>query len=296
MPYAPRATLDNPYGPQVTFRTEDVLPPSALYLSQDDTVVLLFQTNIAGSSATANVRLLTPQGDVKVEAYTIYGLQALGHDNNLVIPPLECYLLSMMVTVATADQGSVWCQAWVIRGQFPAPYFAPPTFGGMLIVQGYVDNYSYLSWPNSPVIEAGTGAGRMRNIPVANTTGANWTVRVPSLTRWEVISVQMNFVTSVAAGNRAMSLLVFDENNNSLMRYPSTYLQPGNQPAAYYFYDSAAQASVTPLIVWVTAPLPSGLILDNNWQIQSRVVNLDAADAFTFINLHVREWVGIGSK
>lgn len=293
MPYQPRATLDNPYGPQVTFRTEDVLPPSALYLSMDDTVVLLLQTNTAGSVVTAILRLLTPQGEVKIESYPSPPLQALGAYNYITVPPAECYLLSLLVLVNMAQQGSIWCQCFVIRGQFSPPYSTTPPYGGMLIVQGYLNDYGALSWPNSPIIEPGTGAGSMRNIRLTAAPGTSWVMRVPSLTRWEIITVSSQLNTSAATQQREMSLITLDQSGNPMCRFPMNFLQGPSVAISYFFYNSAAQLETG--AGWATAPIPSGLTLDSNWQLQSSVAGLDVADAWSFVAVNVREWVGIAT-
>lgn len=293
MPYQPRATLDNPYGPQVTFRTEDVLPPSALYLSADDTLVLLFQTNTAGSLPVAYARLLMPDGEIRIQQFQSPPLQALPTYNFLTISPTECYLLSMMVNANLAQQGSVWCQCWAIRGTFTPPYTPPPPYGGMLVLQGYLDDFGFLAWPNSPIVEPGTGAGRMRSIRIANVTGVNFKFTVPSLTRWEILSCQMVLTTTAAGANRIVELVTFDQTNTEVCGYPCTQTTAPSTTFLYFFFQGAAQSQTLPTLN--TAPLPSGLMLDSAWSLQSNVTNLAAGDTITNLTLHVREWVGIGT-
>jgi hypothetical protein len=293
VPSAPRATLNNPYGPEVTFRTEDVLPPSSLYLSLDDTPVFLFQTNTTNTYATIFLRVLMPDGTVRVDRYDAGPFQPLPAYNFLTCTPAECYLMSCNITGNLGSGGSLWCQGFVIRGTFNPPYSAAPPYGGMVIVQGYLDDFGFLSWPNSPVVEPGTGAGRMRAIYTPNVTGANFKFTVPSLTRWEIVSCQCVLHASAAGAARIMELVTFDPHGVSVCGYPSGTTTPPSGTLIYWFYQGAAEIQAEP--TFITTPLPVGLTLDSGWSLQSNVITLDVGDQITNLALHVKEWVGIGS-
>lgn len=294
MPYKLRASLDNPYGPQVTFRTEDVLPPSAVYVSMQDTIVAQFQTNIGVSSLQLTLRLLLPDGTMQTETY--YATQSTLHPIfwYVVIPPVEAYLLSGVAYGGLLGSGSAWCWCKVFRGDVPQPIISFPADGGLLLMQGYVNNQNHLAWPNSPIVEAGTGAGLMRSIALVAPTGTNWTQRVPTLTRWEILSVAFKLTTSAAAGNRQISLIVLDANGTGEMRFPVAFTQAPNLAYSYYFFSGAGNSQNAGPPVWNTAPIATPLLLDGSWSLQSSVQGLDAADSWTSPTMMVREWCGAG--
>jgi len=292
VPYAPRATGQNPYGPQVTFRTEDVLPPAAFYLSMDDTLLAQFLTSATGLSFTLTVRMLLADGTLIVDNYQTTPSPFNGAIYYAVLPPVEGYVLSCMVQNNTNIDGSSWCTVVAFRGTVHLPVVVFPPVSGIVLVQGYVDEFSYLSWPNSPLVEAGEGAGRMRNIQPTLAAGANWIAKTTSAQRWEVISVQCRLTTSAAVPARQVTLIPFDALGNSVLRIPCNFTQAASTTLAYDFYNSAAHIQTN--TIWVTAPFPQGLMLDPGMSIQSAVNNLDAGDTWSFVSVLVREWMGVG--
>src|SRR5262252_7062225 len=109
MPYSPRYTGNNPYGPTVTFRTEDVLPPSALYVSMDDTPVAQFIASAPGLLFKLAVRMLLPQGIVQVDEYESVNFPPGSIVYNIVVPPVEGYILSSLISLQSTLDGSAWC-------------------------------------------------------------------------------------------------------------------------------------------------------------------------------------------
>lgn len=291
MPYPPRAGTDNPYGPQVQFRTEDVLPPTALYLSMDDT--LLVQTICAASQvfATATVRMLLPDGTLRVDYYQVVPSPINVIFSYVVIPPVEGYLLSAIVQVDSTLEGSCWCQMTAFKGSVAQPIITLPPVSGLLVVQGYVDQSTFLAWPNSPAVEAGVGAGRIRYIAPFVANGTNWICKTTSVQRWQILAVQARLTTSAAATPRQVSLAWYDHFGNSLLRIPCNFTQGPSLAYSYYFYVGAAHIETS--TTWITAPLPAGLILDPVMSLQSAVAFLDPGDSWSFVDVAVQEWMGV---
>jgi hypothetical protein len=292
MPVPPRATGDNPYGPQVTFRTEDVLPPTAFYLSMDDTLLAQFLTNDLGLTFTLTVRMLLADGTLMVDNYQTTPSPFNGTIYYAIVPPVEGYVLSCMVQSNTNAESSCWCNVIAFRGTITLPAVVFPPVAGIVIVQGYVDEFSYLSWPQSPLTEAGVGAGHMRNIMLTPAAGSNWKLQSSMPLRWEVIALQCTLTTSAAVANRQMSVVVFDRLNNPIVRIPTNFTQAAGLAYSYYFYNGATHLQTN--TTWITAPFPQGVFLDNGMYLQSRVVNLDAGDVWSLVNVLVREWMGVG--
>jgi hypothetical protein len=292
MPGVLRAPLTNPYGPQVTFRTEDVLPPSAFYLSMDDTLIGHFITSASGLTFTLTVRMLLADGELKVETYDTTPTPFNPNNYDVIVPPVEGYVLSCMVQLNGTIDGSAWGIVAVFSGTATQPIVVFPPVTGMVLVQGYLDEWTWLSWPNSPLVEAGVGAGRIRRIAPGLSPGTNWTVQTSSTQRWEILTVDSLLTTSAAAGNRQMSLVLFDRLGNALCRFPTNFTQAASLGYSYYFYNNATHIQTN--TTWITAPFPTGIYLDPGMSVRSAVLNLDAGDQWSNVNVVVREWMGVG--
>lgn len=292
MPYPPRATNDNPYGPQVRFRTEDVLPPTALYLSLDDTLVVQTLCYANPVTGTATIRMLLPDGTLQVDYYQLLPSTINPVYSFAVVPPVEGYLLSAIVQINSTVYGSIWCQMVAFKGSVVQPIVSLPPVAGLLVVQGYVDESTYLAWPNSPAVEAGDGAGRMQRIALTPAVGANWILQAGGNQRLEVIAVSALLITSAAAGTRVVSLLVYDGLGNPIVRFPTNFTQAPSLGYAYDFYDSAAHIQTN--TVWITAPIPQDLFLDPGMSLRSAVQSMDVNDFWNPVTILVREWMGVG--
>lgn len=287
---APRATLNNPYGPLVTFRTEDVLPPSGLYISMNDIVVALFACFAGAGTYSMTTRMLLPDGTIQSEVYV-----SQNSPNPsvpwIIMPPVEGYLLSLVVEATGTIDGSQWCQVATFRGSVATPLITLPPNAGLLIVQGYVDQQSWLSWPNSPIVEGGTGAGRIRAISVAPTTGVNWSVSTTAYQRWEIISVQMVMTTSAAVATRLVTLGLLDRFGVGVCSYPCAQTQAASSTVEYFFFNGASYMAESPGLV--TAGVPAGLTLDPGMQLVSNVNALQPTDTISSIVVNVKEWMGV---
>ena|SRR5262252_2555306 len=291
MPYSPRFTGQNPYGPEVTFRTEDVLPPSAAYVSMDDTPVAYIIASAGYLSFTLALRMLLPEGTIKVDEYESVNSPPGSGLYNIVVPPVEGYILSSFISLNATLDGSAWCTFALYKGSVSLPLVSLPPNAGMVISQGYVDAWSWLSYPLSPIIEGGMGSGRMRHLMATPLPGNNWKIQASSIQRWEIVAVQSRLTTSAAAANRQMSLEVFDRLGNPVVRFPTNFTQAASLTYGYYFYNSAAHIQTN--AIWITAPIPQGLYLDCGMSLQSVVFNLDAGDSWSFVDVLAREWMGV---
>jgi len=258
----------------------------------EDTLVVQFIGNAGPMTGTATVRMLLADGTIKVDYYTVLPSVINNFYSYAVIPPVEGYLLSCIVELNNAIDGSVWCTMTAFKGTVPQPIVSLPPVSGMLVVQGYVDEWTWLAWPNSPAVEAGMGAGRVRNITPATSNGVNWIVKTTSAQRWEVLYVEAWLTTSAAATPRQFSLITLDRLGNGLMRWPTNFTQAASLTYRYYFSNGAAHLNTGNN--WITAPLSTGILLDPGMSMGASTGNLDAGDAWSFVSVTVLEWMGVG--
>lgn len=269
-----------------------MLPPTAFYLSMDDTLLAQFLTSGTGLTFTITVRMLLADGTLKVDNYQSFPSVFNPQIYYCIIPPVEGYVLSSMLQGGGTLDGSCFATLIVYRGTITPPIAVFPPVAGMVLIQGYLDSWTYLSWPQSPLIEAGEGAGRMRNMMLTPAAGTNWTLKPTSAQRWEVQTVQFAFNTSAAAGNRQVSLLLFDRLGNAVVRIPANFTQAASLGYSYYFYNTAAHLQTA--ATWITAPFPLGINLENGMSLQSSVAGLQAGDSWASVSILVTEWMGVG--
>lgn len=287
---APRASFNNPYGPLVTFRTEDVLPPSAVYISMNDTVAAVFLAPLAGTSFTLVLRILLPDGTIQIESYNSTApISPLVP--NILVPPVEGYLLGAVIERNDVLTCSTWVSCALFKGAIVPPLVSLPSSSGQMIMQGEVMVNSWLAWPNSPVSEAGTGAGAMRTIPLTVGAGTNWFVGPPVAARWDIIAAQFAFQCSAAAGARLVGLWFIDGAGNSIARAFASVTQAPSTAVSYYFFRGASPLFINGNLI--NAPMPIDIQIEAAGKVESAVFGLDAGDTWGSVTLTVKEWVGV---
>lgn len=284
MPYAPRATLDNPYGPQVTFRTEDVLPPSAYYISPEDQVTVWVMTDKLAQTIFLQLRMLMPTGEIKLIPYQFAPPTTNTWSPVYELPPWEGYLLGAMCWSSAPQRGQCYVSVQVMRS-------APPNLqrAGAVLLQGYISNLSVLSYPTSQLEACFSGRGAFLTITQPNQTGVNLDIVVPLYVMWRVYSLQFTLVTSAAAGNRVVNVQLHDSNNQSTGVWQAGIVQAPSSALAYTFAPGSANTTVGP---YATIGGPTEVYLGAQGSLQTFVQGLDAGDAFSSIAMGVEEWVG----
>lgn len=284
MPYAPRATFDNPYGPQVTFRTEDVLPPSAYYIAPEDQVMVWLVTDVAGQTIFLQLRMLMPTGEIKLIPYQFNPQSVHTWYAAYELPPWEGYLLGAQICSLVPQRGRTFVSVQIMRG-------APPDLqhAGVVLMQGYVSQMSVLSYPTCPIESTFSGRGAFVTLQPAGTAGGFWSATVPPLTLWRLCSLWFAFTASSAGVPRAVGVTVKDANSNSLGFWFADATQPVGTTYDYTFTPGGPTSTLSP-----TANIggPTDVYLTAGDSIGSDVLYLDSADSFTTINMRVEEWVG----
>lgn len=284
MPTPPRATFDNPYGPTVTFRTEDVLPPSAYYVTADDQIVIASITDMPGIDMFITLRFLTPGGDVKISAYhfpvTVVGSFA----NAGVISGVEGYIIGATVAALYPGLGRCYGQLKVVTGSVPAG--SPAT---AILLQGYTSESAFMCYPPVLIQPMYTGPGFFSTITQSPAVGANFSFTVPNAARWRVESVEADYVTDATAGTRLPVLALRDVSNNRIADIPA--VAPVN-PGSHIAISWARGFPFASAGAYTTAPLPQDLTLTAGSQILGLLAAGGPADQWQNVSVTKEEWVG----
>jgi hypothetical protein len=284
VPYQPRATFDNPYGPQVAFRTLDVLPPAAYYVAMDDQVVLDVYTDHANASFQLVVRVLNPQGSIQVETVTLNNFQAglVTLTGNLT--GMEGYLLSACLSAPGLAAGEAYCRVRLVRN----PLLSTSVTTAMLIA-GYVSDKYLQSYPGTPTRGPLEGPGKITTVSAAPAAGADWTVTCPIGERWKVLGAFFYLVTSATVATRVPVLRNFDASGHTTAFYGPPSGQAASLTVQYAFTPGGAGVSDPP---FMNIGGPVELWIENGGQFGTFTENLQPADQFTYVNVQVERWIG----
>lgn len=284
MPYQPRASLNNPYGPQVSFRTEDVLPPTAYYISPEDRVTVWVMTDNLTQQIYLQLRMLMPTGEIQLIPYNFAPQFTQDWYPAFEAPPWEGYLLGALCWATGVHRGQTFVSVQVMRS-------APPDLqkAGVILLQGYISDLAVLSYPTSNLESTFSGRGAFLTISPGDITGGNWFAGPNPYTLWRVYACKFAYSTSAAVGNRYVGVQMYDNNNNQVAFWMANYAQ---QPSATTYYSfSSGEATVAESIV-ATGTLPPELYVPAQWSIRGMSLGMDPADTFTATKVVVEEWMG----
>lgn len=284
MPIPDIAPIQNPYGPLITFKTEDILPPSAIYVGPQDTIVIQSVTPTVGATIVIAYRLLRPDGLIVATVDLFSFLAGGGWDAWLAIKPSEGFLLSMTI-FSNAPRGQVFVRAFLSNDNTDTQVGTPShTF-----CQGYATGPGVLTFPQQSIQSSFDGQGWVHDVAQGTATGVPVLWTVPANVHWRIRQVTFLFVTSAVVANRNLYVHLLSDLGHTVGWYPFPTPCPAS---ATNFLTAASGASSQSLSSVQTIGLPTDLDFPPNWQVQLTASSLDAADQFQSPVLTVEEFVG----
>jgi len=285
VPYQPRATFDNPYGPQVSFRTIDVLPPAAYYVGLDDQIVFEVFTDNSNSSYQLVVRVLNPQGTIQVETLTLNNFQVGYQTVTGRLTGMEGYILSGCISAPGVAAGESYCRVRLMR----APYLTTGVATGMLIA-GYVSDKYSLSYPATLPRPPMEGPSKIVSISATAATGAEWVIPCPQGERWRILGASFSLTTSAAVATR---LVVIGVNNNAGIAI-GFFVSPTTQAASLaQNYSVNPGGTAISNLVWTNISASAEVWINDGGNMHSFTENLQAGDQYTGVTLQIQKWVGV---
>lgn len=275
-----------PAGPanSITFAFQNILPPSALYITRDDVLVLQAASSAVNEEITVNVRLLLPDGRIQDMQFEIFP------PNTRVVtiasfPLAEGFLLSLSATCDNATtRGATFLRAFLNRGAYGTG------LPGQTLVADYVTQFIGAGYPGGRILAPVEGPGRIYQL---NSTlpgaGADWLFVVPSNVRWRIVSIEAQLTTAVAVANRSTNIsLAMGGAAPSFKGEPDSVI-PASTVAVVSYSPAPIIAALVNTVVNV--PIPPDNRLIGGDQITSLTANLQAADQWTQAILTVEEWL-----
>lgn len=284
MPALVRALPGNPYGPRVSFTTENILPPAAVYVAPGDALVLQGRSPSVTSKVDLTIRLLTPDGEVKEgvfqESITTIGTAI----EEFAFNPAEGFLLSAHLQAGAVSRGQCFVRLFLKKN----PSGSDQTLGALLF-QGYVSLDDHLSYPQSPTESSLNGRGWTHSVTIAAPGNGNPVfLVVPAGIRWRLVSITTAMSTDVTVGNRACVLQLQDPIGGVFYDASNAANIPASQFIALTW---APGATLNALFVAQTMGLPTEVLLGAGFKIQISPLFFGAADHFDITRMEVEEWI-----
>lgn len=285
MPYPTVAAPGNPYGPQTTFRTENVLPPSAVYVGPDDAIVIYIRNPSLSATIFVNYRLLSPDGTIVPNSQSFTCLSVGATPFIYPISPTEGYLMSLSLFAPTTSRGQVFARVFLQRGtNQPTPVI------DQVLLQGYVSDDDRLGYPQSPTESALSGRGWVHRVQgVQPAAGADFNITVPPGVRWKIKSVLAQLNANTSIGTLEVVFTISDP-SFSLM----CFIPPGAVQATPndFIYTWGEGINYTSLVSFAqSVPLFNDLVLGPGWHFGTQTLGILAPAFWGVPNCYVEEWV-----
>lgn len=269
--------------PDVRFLIRGVQPPSSVYVTTDDDLVIACATSQTGEAVTVSYRLLRADGQIVLGQ----GVIRPASDRSLKVHSeslCEGFLLSVSCKAAVATT----------RGQtFARIFLSNPSLGGgqpsYMLMSDYVTTAMAPAFPNGRQLAPTEGPGNIVTQAIANPgAGNDWFFAVFPNARWRLICFEAQFVASAAAGIRVPA---FEVNVGARPAFRGG-AAAGVAPGATLVYSGAAMpANATPATLVANMPIPPGIFLLPGGTFQVNTENLDVADNWFGVTLHAEEWL-----
>jgi hypothetical protein len=271
--------------PEVRFQLTNIAPPTALYVSPADFLVVSTMGVPGGTTLGVMGRLLRPNGEVVPFRQSIIP----STNRTLVSRTVELtegYLIGLTIQDDQSQyrRGQCYVYAQLHRAR------VGPGEPAYSLCQGYVYRGSPLGWPAGRQEDCYSGRGNLRSITGADpAAGAEVSETVIANVTWRLISVHTRLVSSATVATR-MVTLVIDDGVEPLIRIPGPVSQVANESWRYTWAALGQVASDTPSGV-VMSLLPPDLYLTSGYRIRTVTSSLQAGDNFDAPQLLVEEWL-----
>lgn len=267
--------------PLISFLTKDVQPPSPLYIQRDDAILIRSTAAAASLTAVVRARMLEPNGHIKETEVQIVTSPTIGLSVNTLITLEEGFLLSITAipTGILTIPGLFNISAFVVRGQNSLQEVVQTLFAGYLSAEVCV------GWPSTPPRHPQEGPGQPINNTVGNpAAGSDWSLAMANGIAMRLMCGFFRLVTSAAAGNRTVDIIVTD-GVNTIVRIPSNLLIPASTTQLYSIAPGAQLFNVAgqPVVL----PFPTGLRFPPIWTIGTLTTGILAGDQFSQIAMGI---------
>lgn len=197
----------------------------------------------------------------------------------------EGWLLDVTVLVSSGTPvfGQTWARLEINRSMGSVATILA------VLAMGHVTATQRLVWPGQPLYTPLERAGAIRRITGTNqAAGAEIAETVPTGARWRLLSLRVDLVTSVTAGNRRPNL-IFDDGTTEYYRFQSNTNHGAS--LTFNYCASSIGGDTPPLGLAIPLLVPENMVLRAGHRLTTATNALDAADNYGTPELLVEEWL-----
>jgi hypothetical protein len=288
----------------VAFALQGVAPPTPLYVTPADRLLLrLFTNNAGGDTITFLWRFLQASPEVGGQpdnppAATVRQptpvvtqiVKSQGHaltvaatgSTNVTLALAEGYLLSIgAIATLALSRGVTFASASIVRTGPSGASTTIPLFAD------YVTPIFGAGWPNGRYSDPLSGPGFITSIQVTNPgAGSDWTFTVGGHMRIQSFTAQL--VASAAVANRNVEIIV-DDGANVVWRHSA----PVSITAGTTFQVSGTGTNAPTGIIAtdISVVLPPGLLLAAGMRVRTATAGIQAGDVWSNIFFLIERWL-----
>jgi hypothetical protein len=295
----------------VTFSLKGLEPPSPLYIQRDDQLVIEGVSSLVGTSVIVTARLLLASaptagqpdtghhdpvdaalgGNPVVTIQQVMQIPSAFTAAILTLPLAEGYLLSVTAVggpVSASARGQLFIRLWINRG---ATFVGSPN-AAQILVSDYVTINAPIGWPASRVLYPTEGPGNLREVTVANpAAGADWSLTVPSLTRWRI----QNFNAQLVIANAGVARIIRAQlkTGAGVVMHQAAAQQTGAVNTTVQVSGSSGQITSVVDTTTLNLPLPGQVVVASGEILAVSTSNINAGDQWSNIRVLVEEWLDV---
>lgn len=269
--------------PLVRFLTQAVQPPSIVYVTNQDNLVLAAASSQAGESITISYRLLLANGQVQM-GQTVMAVPSSRTVTVNMQQLAEGFLLSVSLKAAVATT----------RGQtFARVFLTNPSLGAgqpsYMLMADYVTTAMAPAFPNGRQLAPTEGPGWLSTQTVSNpSAGSDWALALPANVRWRIAGITAQLNTSAVAGNR-YALLRIDSGGITIALTPCPVALVAS--TSYTFTWAVGIQASSDGSNHIAAPVGDAAIRFGLAVVRVVTVGIQSGDQWSAISVGVEEWL-----
>jgi len=278
---------NSPTGPAsyISFKTQQVEPPSSVYATLDDKVIVALNVPTFALPITVRtmMRVLRPDGRVMPEQFDdVVNTQIFSVAHTIS----EGFVLSasaFVIAGAVNFPGAAYYRLVLVHGNLPQPDVQVP------LIEDYISGSYIPTWPITPPHMPQRDGGHVRAVVFsAPAAGADFLITVPAVVRWRFMSLRASLTASATVGNRQVRIAV-DDGANIFNACGSSVVQTAGQTIGYDFVAGLSTSGANANEATIGAP--GGLVLAQGFRVSSVTTGILAGDQWSTQIVGVEEYV-----
>jgi hypothetical protein len=283
-PAFPMDPLNSANPPQVSFARAGVMPPTPLYVTQDDSLRITVWADVQLTQVALTLRLLEPNGEIHQLVWT-FNCQTNTIPNFFTRVLSEGFVLDATLVTFTSGtkRGQCFARVSVFRGV---------SVGLMhhgVLFQGYLTTACFLQFPGGQIHDSTEGPGAIVNTSIANpAAGVDWVYTVPLQHRARIMAIRAVLQTSATVATRSALMQCLDSAGNVLLTIEPAASQAASLLWAYNY--APGMPSLAVVANNMKCPFPENMILTAGQKVSPTTLSIQAADQWSAIWVTVEQW------